>query len=388
MVMDSLIKSALARTTGNQREDRPETRFRLEPTSGATFSNVDYYKLAEQEFGFSVRKAKIAVVGCGGAGSNAVTRLTEMGIEGATTIALNTDAKALAVTKADKKILIGKELTKGLGCGGYPEVGRKAAEESRNEIKECLEGVDLLFAIAGLGKGTGTGSIPVVCELAKSMGAIVIAVATMPFKLEGARVAKAEDGLARLRQVCDTAIVIENDKLLKYAGNLSIQQAFAVADELIASMVKGITETITLPSLVNLDYADVKSVMHTGGGVAAIGVGESNSSDRAKDAITRALENPLLEVDYTGAQGALVHITGGPDLRLDEVNLIGETVSQYLDPSAQVFWGARILPEFEGRVQVIVIVTGVKSPYILGPVSYETPVSREISQALGIDIIR
>ncbi|MEM5766073.1 MAG: cell division protein FtsZ [Candidatus Aenigmatarchaeota archaeon] len=388
MQMDSLIKSALARTTGNQREDRPETRFRLEPTSGATFSNVDYYKLAEQEFGFSVRKAKIAVVGCGGAGSNAVTRLTEMGIEGATTIALNTDAKALAVTKADKKILIGKELTKGLGCGGYPEVGRKAAEESRNEIKECLEGVDLLFAIAGLGKGTGTGSIPVVCELAKSTGAIVIAVATMPFKLEGARVAKAEDGLARLRQVCDTVIVIENDKLLKYAGNLSIQQAFAVADELIASMVKGITETITLPSLVNLDYADVKSVMHTGGGVAAIGVGESNSSDRAKDAITRALENPLLEVDYTGAQGALVHITGGPDLRLDEVNLIGETVSQYLDPSAQVFWGARILPEFEGRVQVIVIVTGVKSPYILGPVSYETPVSREISQTLGIDIIR
>ncbi|MEM5836131.1 MAG: cell division protein FtsZ [Candidatus Aenigmatarchaeota archaeon] len=388
MPMDSLVKSALARTIGNQREDRPETRFRLEPTSGATFSNVDYYKLAEQEFGFSVRKAKIAVVGCGGAGSNTVTRLTEMGIEGATTIALNTDAKALAVTKADKKILIGKELTKGLGCGGYPEIGRKAAEESRNEIKECLEGVDLLFAIAGLGKGTGTGSIPVVCELAKSMGAIVIAVVTMPFKLEGARVAKAEDGLARLRQVCDTAIVIENDKLLKYAGNLSIQQAFAVADELIASMVKGITETITLPSLVNLDYADVKSVMHTGGGVAAIGVGESNSSDRAKDAITRALENPLLEVDYTGAQGALVHITGGPDLRLEEVNLIGETVSQYLDPSAQVFWGARILPEFEGKVQVIAIITGVKSPYILGPVSFETPVSREISQTLGIDIIR
>jgi len=384
MVTDSLIRSALARTTG---EENPQTRFKLESTSGATFSNVDYYKLAEQEFGFSVKKAKIAVVGCGGAGQNAVTRLSEMGIEGATAISLNTDAKALAVGKADKKILIGKELTRGLGCGGYPEVGKKAAEESRNEIKEVMEGVDLLFAIAGLGKGTGTGSIPVVCELAKSMGAIVIAVVTMPFKLEGTRVAKAEDGLAKLRQVCDTAIVIENDKLLKYAGNLSIQQAFAVADELIASMVKGITETITLPSLVNLDYADVKAVMHTGG-VAAIGVGESNSSDRAKDAITRALENPLLEVDYTGAQGALVHITGGPDLKLDEVNMIGETVSQHLDPQAQVFWGARILPEFEGRVQVIAIITGVKSPYILGPVSYESPVVREMSQTLGIDIIR
>jgi len=382
--MESIIKNALGKTTG---EESPTRRFKLEATSGATYANVDYYKLAEQEFGFSVKKAKIVVVGCGGAGQNAVTRLTEMGIEGAMTIALNSDAKHLAVGKADKKILIGKELTRGLGCGGYPEVGRKCAEESRNEIKDAIEGADLVFALAGLGKGTGTGSIPVVCEMAKSMGAIVIAVVTMPFKLEGSRVAKAEDGLANLRQVCDTAIVIENDKLLKYAGNLSIQQAFAVADELIASMVKGITETITLPSLVNLDYADVKAVMHTGG-VAAIGVGESNSSDRAKDAIQKALLNPLLEVDYTGAAGALIHITGGPDLRLDEVNLIGETVAQHLDPSAQVYWGARILPEFEGKVQVISIITGVKSPYILGPVSFEKPVVKEVSQTLGIDVIR
>jgi len=382
--MESIIQSALARTKG---DEVPSQRFKLETTSGATYSNVDYYKLAEQEFGFSVKKAKIVVVGCGGAGQNAVTRLTEMGIEGATTVSLNSDAKHLAVGKADKKILIGKELTRGLGCGGYPEVGKKCAEESRNEIKEALEGADLLFAIAGMGKGTGTGAIPVACEIAKSMGAIVIAVATMPFKLEGSRISKAEDGLANLRQVCDTAIVIENDKLLKFAGNLSIQQAFSIADELIAAMIKGITETITLPSLVNLDYADVKAVMHAGG-VASIGVGESNSSDRAKDAISKALSNPLLEVDYAGATGALVHITGGPDLKLDEVNLIGEAVAQNLDPSAQVFWGARILPEFEGRVQVISIITGVKSPYILGPVSYERPVVREISQALGIDIIR
>ncbi len=384
--MESIIANALSRT-GGQPQDNISSRFRLESTSGSTFSNVDYYKLAEQEFGFSLKKASIAVVGCGGAGQNAVTRLTEMGIEGARTVSLNTDAKHLAVGKADKKILIGKELTRGLGAGGFWEVGKKAAEESRNEIKEVLDGVDLLFAVAGLGKGTGTGSIPVVCELAKSMGAIVIAVVTMPFKLEGTRVTTAEDALARIRQVTDTAIVIENDKLLKFAGNLGIQQAFAVADELIAAMVKGITETITLPSLVNLDYADVRAVMHSGG-VAAIGVGESNSSNRAEEAISRALQNPLLEVDYTGAQGALVHITGGPDLKLDEVNLIGETVAQHLDPSAQVYWGARILPEFEGRVQVISIITGVKSPYILGPVSYERPVVREMSQTLGIDIIR
>ena len=382
--MDSIMKSALGKTSG---EDSPQTKFRLEGTSGATYANVDYYKLAEQEFGFSVKKAKIVVIGCGGAGQNAITRLTEMGIDGATTVSINSDAKHLAVGKADKKILIGKELTRGLGCGGYPEIGKKCAEESRNEIKDSIEGADLLFALAGLGKGTGTGSIPVVCEMAKQQGAIVIAVVTMPFKLEGSRIAKAEDGLAALRQVCDTAIVIENDKLLKYAGNMPIQSAFAVADELIASMVKGITETITLPSLVNLDYADVRAVMNTGG-VAAIGVGESNSSDRAKDAISKAMLNPLLEVDYTGAAGALIHITGGPDLRLDEVNLIGEAVAQHLDPSAQVFWGARILPEFEGKVQVISIITGVKSPYILGPVSFEKPVVREISQTLGIDVIR
>jgi len=383
--MDSIIKNAIGKS--NWVEETPRNRFKLENTSGATYSNVDYYKLAEQEFGFAVKRAKIVVVGCGGAGQNTITRLTEMGIDGATTIALNTDAKHLAVGKADKKILIGKELTRGLGAGGYPEVGKKAAEESRSEIKDTIDGADLVFALAGLGKGTGTGSIPIVCEVAKSMGAIVIAVVTMPFKLEGSRQIKAEDGLAMLRQVCDTAIVIENDRLLKYAGNLTIQQAFAVADELVASMVKGITETITLPSLVNLDYADVKALMHSGG-VAAIGVGESNSSDRAKDAITKALENPLLEVDYAGASGALIHITGGTDLRLDEVNMIGESVSKHLDSQAQIYWGARVLPDFEGRLQVITIITGVKSPYIVGPVSFEKPVVKEISRALGIDIIR
>ncbi len=381
--MDSIVK----RVTGNTQGESLQQRFKLESTSGATFSNVDYYKLAEQEFGFSVKRAKVTVIGCGGAGQNAVTRLTEMGVEGASTVSINTDAKHLAVGKADKKILIGRELTRGLGAGGIPEIGRKSAEESRNDIKAQLDGSDLVFAIAGLGKGTGTGSVSVACEVAKAMGAIVIAVVTMPFKLEGARINKAEEGLAAVRQVSDTAIVIENDKLLKYAGNLSVQQAFSVADELIASMVKGITETITLPSLVNLDYADVRALMHSGG-VAAIGVGESSSSNRAEDAITKALQNPLLEVEYTGATGALVHIAGGPDLKLDEVNMIGETVARHLDPTAQVFWGARILPEFEGKVQVIAIITGVRSPYILGPVTREAPVVREISHSLGIDVIR
>ncbi|MEM5793149.1 MAG: cell division protein FtsZ [Candidatus Aenigmatarchaeota archaeon] len=391
--MNSIIENALRSSNyqgdyGGYGSSRGlEERFKLQSNSGATKSNLDYFKLAEEEFGFSVKKARIVVFGCGGAGQNTITRLTEMGVQGATTVSLNTDAKHLTVGKADKKILIGKELTRGLGAGGYPDIGRKAAEEARNEIKAAAEGTDLAFICVGEGGGTGTGSAPIVAEICKSMGAIVIGVATMPFKIEGARIAKAEEGLARLRQVADTVIVIENDRLLKYAGNLPLQQAFAVADELVASMVKGITETITLPSLVNVDYADVKAIMHAGG-VAALGVGESNSSDRAIDAVTKALTNPLLDVDYTGAQGALIHITGGNDLKLDEVNAIGECVSQHLDPSAQVIWGARILPEFTGKIQVITILTGVQSPYILGPVAKEKPVFRELDHALGIDVIR
>lgn len=386
--MESIIHSALRRTFGNETtQTDPVDRFKLQSASGATNTHVDYFKQAEQEFGFAIKRAMIVVFGCGGAGQNTITRLTEMGVEGANTVSLNTDAKHLTVGKADRKILIGKDITKGLGAGGYPEIGRKCAEESRNEIKDAMEGADLVFVCAGEGGGTGTGGAPVVAEIAKSLNAIVIGVVTMPFKIEGARIAKAEEGLARLRQVTDTVIVIENDRLLKYAGDFPIQQAFAVADELIASMVKGITETITLPSLVNVDYADVRTIMHAGG-VAALGIGESNSSDRAMDAVTKALNNPLLDVDYTGAKGALIHITGGNDLKLDEVNKIGETVAQYLDPSAQVIWGARILPEFSGQVQVITIITGVQSPYILGPVSYEKPMIREMSQSLGIDIIR
>lgn len=350
-------------------------------------ANMDYYKLAEQEFGFSVKKAKIMIIGCGGAGQNAVTRLTEAGVEGATTIIINSDKKHLEVGKADKKILIGKELTGGLGCGGYPEIGKKCAEESKNEIKDAMEGCDLAFIIAGMGKGTGTGSAPVICEIAKSIGAIVIAVVTMPFKLEGARIVKAEEGLAALRLVCDTAIVIENDKLLEYAGNVSIQSAFKVLDEMIAGMIKGITETITLPSLVNLDYSDIKSVMQSGG-VAAIGFGEAKGKNRVKEAATKALTNPLLEIDYSDSKGALIEIKGGPDLKLDEISTVCETVAAELKFGAKVLWGARILPELEGKIEVIVIITGVKSPYILGPLKNKQDAIREMKKRLGVNIIK
>jgi cell division protein FtsZ len=334
--------------------------------------------------GFDAYQARIMVFGCGGGGCNTITRLTEMDIKGAVTVGVNTDAKHLSVTKAHKKILIGRETTKGLGAGGFPDVGKKAAEESKDQLRDVLKGCDLLFVSCGLGGGTGTGSTPVIARIAKELGAIVIAPVTLPFKMEGARIRKAEDGLLTLRDSCDTVIVIENQKLLQIAGNKPLGDAFAVADNLIATMIKGITETISQPSLVNLDYADVKTIMHSGG-VATIGVGVSDTKNRAREAIDMALSHPLLDVDYDGATGALIQIIGGDDLTLDEVNLIGETVSKKMNPEATVMWGARVLPEFKGKLQVITIITGVSSPYILGS-KYEEKkkVDKVLSKDLGI----
>jgi len=341
----------------------------------------------QDEFGLSVKEAKIMVIGAGGAGNNCIKRLTEMGVCGATTVAVNTDVKHLSVTTADKKVLIGKELTRGLGAGGYPDVGKRAAEESEKDIRKMLDGVDMIYLVAGLGGGTGTGAAPAIAKMAKEMGAIVIGCTTMPFKIEGARMGKAEDGLYQLRQVCDTVIVIENDRLLKIAGDLPLEQAFAVADNLISTIIKGVTETIALPSLVNLDYADVKTIMHSGG-VAAVGFGESDTKTRAEEAVIKAMTNPLLEVNYEGGTGAIIHITGGQDLKLDEVNLIGEYVSKQLDPDAQVIWGTRINPEFRGKIRVITIVTGVKSPFILGPVARQEVAERkDFSMELGIPVL-
>lgn len=341
---------------------------------------------APEDFGLDVKEASIMVLGAGGAGNNCVTKLHDIGIKGAQTITVNTDVKHLKISRADRRVLIGKETTRGLGAGGYPETGRKAAEESEKELKKVLDGCDMLYLVSGLGGGTGTGAGPVIAKIAKEMGAIVIGCTTMPFKIEGARIGRAEDGLYQLRQNCDTVIVIENDKLLKVAGDLPLQQAFGVADNLIATIIKGVTETISQPSLVNLDYADVKAVMHSGG-VASVGFGESDTKNRAEEAVVKAMTNPLLEVNYEGGTGALIHVTGGPDLKLDEVNLIGEYVSKQLDPEAQVIWGSRIDPNFKGKIQVITIVTGVKSPYILGPVPNDAPIKRDYVQELGIPVM-
>jgi len=330
----------------------------LESRSKKTETEEDFF----EEFG----EPKILIIGCGGAGNNTVNRLYNMGVQGAETIAINTDKQHLEMIKADKRILIGKTLTRGLGAGGYPEIGKKAAELARDTLEEVLSGADLVFITAGMGGGTGTGAAPVVAEIAKEQGAIVVGMVSTPFRVERARLLKAEEGLENLRKAADTVIVLDNNRLLNYVPNLPIDQAFSVMDQLIAETVKGIAETITQPSLINLDYADVRAVMGCGG-VAAMLVGETRNQDKVDQVVRAALNHPLLDVDYRGARGSLIHITGGPDLTLKEAEEIAEALTYELDPHANVIWGARIREDYEGRVRVLAIMTGVQSAQILGP---------------------
>jgi len=338
--------------------------------------------------GFEVGQAKIKVIGCGGAGNNMVTWLYKRGIKGAEIIAVNTDQQHLNISEADKKLIIGKDLTRGLGCGGFPQKGAEAAHESINELKSVLKEADMVFVCAGMGGGTGTGSAPVVAQLCKDMGAIVIGTVTMPFNIERARIEKAEFGLEQLRKGSDTVIVIDNNRLVEIAGNLPIQQAFAVANELVATMIKGIVETIALPSLVNLDFADVRAIM-TNCGVAAIGVGSSDTTNRVEEAVKGALENPLLDINYAGATGALIHVWGGPDMTLEEINRVGELVTESLDEDANVIWGARVSDDMKGKLMVMTIITGVKSSAIIGKSTPDRNAvsARQIGDELGIEII-
>ncbi|MBI2523443.1 cell division protein FtsZ [Candidatus Woesearchaeota archaeon] len=340
--------------------------------------NVNYDSLVGQ--------ANIKVLGVGGAGSNMVSWLYKKGIKGAEIIACNTDKQHLDISSADKKFLIGRDITRGLGCGGFPNKGAEAAQESMQQIKDVTKSTDMAFVCAGMGGGTGTGAAPVIAQVVKDSGAIVIGTVTMPFNIERARIDKAEFGLQQLRQVSDTVIVIDNNRLVQIAGNLPVQQAFAVANELIATMIRGIVETIAVPSLVNLDYADVKAIM-SNGGVAAIGVGASDTTNKVEEAVKGALSNPLLEISYKGATGALIHIEGGPDMTLDEVSRVGELVTESLDPDANVIWGARVSDEMKGKLTVMTIVTGVRSPWILGKMDEKTRVREEaaFSSELGID---
>ncbi|MGQ4915644.1 MAG: cell division protein FtsZ [Candidatus Asgardarchaeia archaeon] len=333
-------------------------------------------------------RAKIVVVGTGGAGCNTINRLMTIGIKGAYCIACNTDKQHLDVVKAHRKILLGPSTTRGLGAGGFPQVGAAAAEESKDVIRDALDGADLVFVAAGMGGGTGTGSAPIIAQIAKDeIGAIVVGVVTMPFEVEMSRIEKAREGLEQLREHTNTVIVIDNNKLLDLAGDQPLEEAFSLADEILAAMVKGITETINDPSLINLDFADVRTVLRSGG-VAMVGIGEAGGKKedgRAKMALENALNSPLLTVDITGAKGALIHVTGGRDMTLREAESVPRYLHTKMDPNANVIFGARVDPRFNGYIRVIVIITGVKSPNILGPKQRRLYAYQGVQRRFAID---
>ena len=360
------------------------------PTSKSVFAKNPELAEIDRELEEILKKqtAKVKGFGVGGAGGNTITRMREIGIKGGEFIALNTDAQDLLYTDADYKILLGRELTMGLGAGSNPKIGEEAAHESEQEIKKRLAGCDMVFVTCGEGGGTGSGAAPVIAELGKKQGALVIGVVTLPFTIEGKkRLENAEYGLERLESVVDTLIVIPNDKLLEIAPELPLQTAFKVADEILTNAVKGITELVTKAGLVNLDFADVKAVM-CNGGVSLIGMGEADSQNRAIDAVEKAISNPLLDVDISDATGALINIIGGNDMSLDEAKSIIASVGDKLSSEAKMIWGAQISPEMEKSIRVMIIITGVKSTQIVGgSVTPENQKQAEISDELGIEFL-
>lgn len=335
------------------------------------------------------QRAAIKVFGVGGGGGNTLTRMKEIGIKDAELIAVNTDAQDLLYTYSDDKVLIGRDLTHGLGAGSNPAIGEEAARESEHELKQKLQGADMVFITCGLGGGTGTGAAPIIAELSKKTGALTIGIVTLPFTIEGQkRYENAMIGLEKFEAAVDTLIVIPNDKLLELAPELPLHTAFKVADEILTNAVKGTAELVTKAGLVNLDFADIKAVMQNGG-VAMIGVGESDSQERAVEAVEKTIENPLLDVDISNATGALVNISGGLDLSLDEARKVIDTVGQKISQDAKMIWGAQLSEDMGNTLRVLLIVTGVKSPQILGPGEKKTDKeTRQIEEQLGIEFVK
>ena len=364
--MESFIKNAV----DNKKEE--ESRLRIDE---------------DEMFG----TPRITIVGCGGAGGNTITRLNKLGVKGADTIAINTDKQALDLVEADHKLLIGRNLTKGLGAGGFPDVAERACRESIREIEDLVKDSDLVFITAGMGGGTGTGSAPVVAEIAKKHNAVVTSMVSTPFNVERARLIKADEGLDSLRIKADSTVVLDNNRLLEFVPNLPINQAFSVMDQMIAETVKGLSETITVPSLINLDYADMKSIMDSGG-LSVMLWGEADEDSGVEEIVKEALNHPLLNVDYTGANGALVHITGGPNMSLKYVQDVAKSLTEDLDCYSNVILGARVLPEFEGKCRVMAIMTGVQSPNLLGPnaasAAKKQPLKAVASPKFDIDFVR
>ena len=370
--MDHIVRNAIARA---QAVPKPKTIKKTSKTAKrarttkrksvrkVTHSDEDLVTMLE------TNQAKIVVVGCGGGGCNTIERMNEVGIKGANTFAVNTDAQDLLTTRADKKLLIGQKLTRGLGSGSDPQIGESAAKESGEELKDSLSASDLVFITCGLGGGTGTGLAPVVTEIAKNVKALTVAVVTLPFTVEGRkRMENAMYGLERLQEYTDTIIVIPNDKILEIAPDLPINAAFKVADEVLTNAVKGITEMVTKPGLINLDFADLRTILSRGG-AAMIGLGESSrgesSESRALESVENALTSPLLDVDISNATRALVNVTGGSDMTLREAEMIVETVSTKIHGASHIIWGAMVdegLPK--NQIQAMVVIAGGKFPYL------------------------
>ena len=306
--------------------------------------------------------ANIKVVGVGGGGSNAVTRMLQAEVRGIEFIAINTDAQALTRTDADRKIHIGDKLTKGLGAGGQPAIGTKAAEETSDQIYEALKDADMVFITAGMGGGTGTGAAPVIAQISKEVGALTVGVVTRPFTFEGARRrTNADEGIANLRDKVDTLIVIPNDRLLQVVEKkTSFEAAFRVVDEVLHHGIQGISEMITIPGLINLDFADVKAIMSNAGS-ALMAIGHAEGDERAVEAARAAISSPLLEVSITGAKGVLFNITGGPDLTLYEISQAADIIAKAADPEANIIFGAVIDSRMQGDIKITVIATGFDS---------------------------
>lgn len=367
--MKSLVDSALSSVDAEQSK-RPE--------GFAPFTAED----EELQKILQGLKTSIKIIGCGGGGSNTINRLAQAGIVGAELYAANTDAQHLLMTHAPHKLLLGRRVTRGLGAGALPQVGEEAAREAEEELKKAVAEADIVFVTCGLGGGTGTGSAPFVAQLAKEAGALTIAICTYPFQAEGAiRAENAEWGLERLRSVADTVIVIPNDKLLELVPKLALNAAFKVADEVLMRSIKGITEIVTKPGLVNLDFNDIKTVMKAGG-VAMIGLGESDDDDRAVTAVTEAINSPLIELDISEATAALVNVTGGPDMTVTEAEQVAEVIQSKISPGARIIWGAAVDETLDETVRVMVVITGVKSRHILGPKKDKK------GQTMGLDFIK
>jgi cell division protein FtsZ len=309
---------------------------------------------------------KIVTVGVGGAGNNTINRLIKSGVKGTDLVAINTDKQHLnMIHEKSKKILIGRSVTKGLGAGGYPDIGAKSAEVDRPLIEKELENAHLVFICAGMGGGTGGGAAPIAAQIAKEQGAIVVAMVTYPFALERARKKKADESITKLKKFCDSVIILDNNRLVQLVPNLPMTEAFAVADEILARAISGLVWTITQPSLINIDFADVRSIMQ-GGGVGFIAVGEGKGTDKVRAASEGVIKNRLLDVDFEGAKGALIHISGGADLTLGDAIKAGEMITEKMDAEANVKWGARIMQNYEGKLEIVAIVTGVKGASVAG----------------------